>query len=146
MVPRRRGAGLNPRGGDGSAAMVPSSAASSSTAASEVISSRALAASSAMSSSTSPRPPVKSTLIGVVAAAARDSTLQSPSSMSAISSVEYVVTPASSTALTMASLWPISPVPRVQPINACARLTRCAHDDSAPHRVTTASSADLASP
>ena len=66
--------------------------------------------------------------------------------MVAISSVVYVVTPASSTAPTMASLWPISPVPLVQPISACANETRCAHDDSAFHRETTASSADFASP
>ncbi|CKO96149.1 Uncharacterised protein [Mycobacterium tuberculosis] len=56
------------------------------------------------------------------------------------------MTPASSTAATMASLWPISPVPRVQPMSACARLTRAAQDDSACQRLTTASSADLASP
>ena len=66
--------------------------------------------------------------------------------MLAISSVVYVVTPASSTASTIASLWPISPVPLVQPIRACASETRCAHDDSAFHRDTTASSADFDSP
>ncbi|WP_369806918.1 hypothetical protein [Mycobacterium sp. 1245499.0] len=57
-----------------------------------------------------------------------------------------MVTPASSTASTIASLWPISPVPRVHPISACARLTRAAQDDSACQRLTKASSADLASP
>ncbi|SKV34850.1 Uncharacterised protein [Mycobacteroides abscessus subsp. abscessus] len=46
----------------------------------------------------------------------------------------------------MASLWPIRPVPRVQPISACAKLTRDAHEDSAFQRVTSASSAALDSP
>src|ERR1700749_1147066 len=70
-----------------------------------------------MSSSRSPSPPVRSTLIGALAAATFDSMSQSASSMAAISSVEYVVTPASSTALTIASLWPINPLPGGQPIN-----------------------------
>ncbi|SHW30504.1 Uncharacterised protein [Mycobacteroides abscessus subsp. abscessus] len=37
-------------------------------------------------------------------------------------------------------------MPRVQPISACAKLTRDAHEDSAFQRVTSASSAALDSP
>src|ERR1700687_1039379 len=58
------GAAVYPRGGDGSAAMVPSSAPSVSEAVPADVSSRALAASSAMSSSMSPSPPVRSTCSG----------------------------------------------------------------------------------
>src|SRR6478752_2989398 len=134
------------RGGDGSAETVPSCSSVSVEPLSASISSRASAARAAMSISTSPSPPVKSTLIGSPAATALASTVHRPSSMAAISSVVYVVTPAASTAPTMASLWPISPVPLVQPIRACASETRAAQDDSALHRATTASSADLASP
>jgi hypothetical protein len=57
-----------------------------------------------MSMSISPSPPVRSLRIGSRAAATFDSTSHRSSSMEAICSVVYVVTPASSTAPTMASL------------------------------------------
>ena len=46
----------------------------------------------------------------------------------------------------MTSLWPIRPVPLVQPISACAKLTRWAQEASAFQRLTTASSADFGAP
>src|SRR6185312_2204286 len=68
------GAAAYPRGGDGSARIVPSLDSSSSATDSPTISSRALAASSAMSMSASPSPPVRSTCSGSRAAATFDST------------------------------------------------------------------------
>ncbi|SHW30534.1 Uncharacterised protein [Mycobacteroides abscessus subsp. abscessus] len=96
-----------PRGGDGSAAITFGSSSSSISldlAALLSRSSRALAASSAISSWTSASPPVRSFSTGACAACTRASGVHSASSIDAMSAVEYVVTPASSTAVTMASL------------------------------------------
>ena len=76
-----------PRGGEGSAAMVPAVPWSADFFAAEVISARARAARSAMSSSMSPKPPVRSAFSGAVAAATLASTVQRSSSIAAISAV-----------------------------------------------------------
>ena len=142
------GAGVKPRGGDGSAAMVPLVLGGFAVVGRfGGISSRALAASSAMSSSTSPSPPVRSTLIGsrgrgdlgldvaqaeqhrghLVGGVRRHTGLFDRTD-------DRVVVAHQPGALGPADQ-------RVRQAE-----TRCAHDDSALHRVTTASSADLASP
>ena len=99
------------------------------------------------SRSASPSPPVRSSSTGATAACSRDAAVQPcSSSADAISSGLQVRTPAASTACTSGSLPPMRPVPRTQPMMAWVSVTRCDQDVSAPHLVTTASSAAFASP
>ncbi|SKY67938.1 Uncharacterised protein [Mycobacteroides abscessus subsp. abscessus] len=121
-------------------------ASSSSSASASTSPASSWSVASALRSIDGSRPPVKSARIASSRAAARCCGVHSPRSCAAISSVLHVRTPAASTAATMPSLWPISPVPRTHPMSACARVVRAPHDSSAPQRVTSASSAALDSP